>query len=160
MLQVVLSTAPMVPEPSTEPMAVAGYPPASASAASPVCNLLPVPDLDMVLPPAASPAPKVLPAPQPAVLQLVSPPANAAPVDGTSPAAMDTQPMQPSSGLCLQPSAFSDTLPFAEELAAVAAQLSVSTEPVHVQHLLVCISQSPVSAALTSICCRSAAVGP
>ena len=132
----------MVPEPSTEPMAVAGYPPASASAAVPVCNLPPVPDLDMLLPPAASPAPKVLPAPQPAILHLAidsraqtAAATAAAPADATGPAAMDAQPTQPGGGLCMQPSSFSDTLPFAEELAAVAAQLSVSVVTVHVQHL-------------------------
>lgn len=141
MLQVVLSTAPMVPEPSTEPMAVAGYSPAaSASAAAPVCNLPPVPDLDMLLPPAASPAPKVLPAPQPAILQLATDSralsaaatAVASAAGSLGPAAMD---VQPSSALCMQPSSFSDTLPFAEELAAVAAQLSVSVKTLHVQHL-------------------------
>lgn len=134
MLQVVLSTAPMVPEPSTEPMAVAGFPlAASGSAAASVCNLPPVPDLDMLLPPAASPAPKVLAALQPAILHLANgsraqtaAATAAAPADGCAPAAMDVQPTQPSSGLCMQPSSFSDTLPFAEELAAVAAQLSVS----------------------------------
>jgi hypothetical protein len=123
----------MVPEPSTEPMAVAGYPPAaSASAAASVCTLPPVPDLDMLLPPVGSPAPKVLPAPQPAILHLATDSraitsGAAAPGDAAGPAAMDVQQLQPSTGLCMQPSSFSDTLPFAEELAAVAAQLAVST---------------------------------
>jgi hypothetical protein len=143
MLQVVLSTAPMVPEPSSEPMAVACYPPAAtAPAAASVCNLPPVPDLDMLLPPVGSPAPRVLPAPQPAILQLAPDSratisgSAAAPGDAAGPAAMDVQPLQPSGGLCMQPSSFSDTLPFAEELAAVAAQLAVSiTLAVHEQHL-------------------------